>query len=475
MNRFIVFIFVLSVALLSAAPLLAQKTVGDNSTTSIPALTKQWPGVSPLNCFDYYTFGSVTADLQPMVAQSVPGATLSFAGEVVNANAYPLLNGTLYVRIFHKDDTVYAEGDGHPVVDQFVIKDGLTLRPNGSLPISYNWKVPLNAEGGEYYAAYFFVTEKRYNLLGLSFTDDVVGNQAPFTIVTDDETSVAKLSKITTTLNGLDHHFAAYPIHFSSTDTVKVETTITNPSNTEKSLPLQWDQYAWDGLRPENHRFSKTDIVTLAPGETKTVSYEVQPQRESLVFVTAITQDIEAKSILNIRYARDGIEETRINFPAVTSFPLPKEQAATLFACAHSTNQPVVPGNILTLTLKDRNGSVIHEYRYEGDIYGDMGGYGQEFTPASDVNYALLTAKLERYGVIVEEVTTVYDCTVIDPASCLPEPVGPSIFDWLKAHALVIGLTILGIIVVIAGMVLIKRYRNRLPKTTETAMTKPME
>jgi hypothetical protein len=165
--------------------------------------------------------------LQPAVAQSVPGATLTFSGQVVSTNPYPLLNGKLYVKIFRKDDAVYSQGDGNPVVDQFVITEGLTLRANGSTPVSYDWKVPLNAEGGEYYAAYFFVTEKRYNLMGLSFTDDVIGNQAPFTIVTDGTESVAKLSKISTTLNGIDHHFAAFPIHFQSDDTIKVETTIT--------------------------------------------------------------------------------------------------------------------------------------------------------------------------------------------------------------------------------------------------------
>ncbi len=442
----------------------------------VPTLTGE-SVASPLNCFDYYTFGSVSADLQSSVAQSVPGATLTFSGQVVSTNPYPLLNGTLYVKIFRKDEAVYSQGDGNPVIDQFVVTEGLTLPPNGGTPVSYDWKVPLNAEGGEYYAAYFFVTEKRYNLMGLSFTDDVIGNQAPFTIVTDTPVSVAKLSKINTTLNGIDHHFAAFPIHFSSDDTVKVETTITNPSDTAKSLPLQWEQYAWDGMHPKNHRFSQTDIVTLAAGETKTVSYEVRPQRESVVYIIATTQDNEAKSILNIRFARDGIEETRINFPAVTQFPLTQGKEATLFACAHSTNEPVVPGNILTLTLRDRNDQIIHQYRYEGDIRGEMGGFGDTFIPAMNVNYALLTATLERHGVIVEQVTTEYDCKAIDPSSCLPEPAGPSFFDTLKTHVKAIAFGVLGVIVVIlVGTVAVKRRRAPKEKEVEeVVMTTPLK
>lgn len=479
MNRFLAFVFIVLFIFSGATLSLAQET-DFASTTTEPLLPAQFTATettpSPLNCFDYYTFGSVSADLQSTVGESLPGATLTFTGEVLNNNAYPLLQGTLYVKIFRKDADVYSQGDGNPVVDQFVVKDGLMIPANGSLPLSYEWKVPLNAKGGEYYAAYFFATEHRYNLLGLSFTDDVVGNQAPFTIVNDDDVKLAELSKITTTLNGIDHHFAAFPLHFSSTDTVKVETTITNPSNTEKSLPLQWDQYAWDSLNPKNHRFSQTDIITLAPGETKTVTYEVKLQRESIVYITAITQDIEAKSILNIRYARDGIEETRINFPAVSAFPLPKDAEVTLFACAHSTNQPVVPGNKLTLSLKDRDGKTIHEYRYEGDITGDMGGYGETFKPASNINYALLTATLERNGVIVEQVTTEYDCRAIDSASCLPEPVGPSFMDLLKAQStkIILALALLG--VAIASTFLFMKHRcNPKNKKDEPLMTTPEE
>ena len=438
----------------------AQENETETPPASFPILVSSG-ATGPLSCFDYYKFGSVHADLQPTVGQSVPSATMTFTGKMVNKNPYPLLDGTLYVKIFARNETVFASGDGNPVVDQFVIAENITLPANGQKDMTYTWKIPMNAEGGEYYAAYFFTTSDRYNLMGLSFTDDVVGNQAPFTIKNEKDPKLAKLSKINTKLNGQDHRFAAFPLHFAAGDTVTIETTITNPSDQDKTLPLQFNQYAWDSMNKDNLRFTKTEVVTIKAGETKTVSYEVKPQRESVVYVTAVTQDLEAKSLLNIRYVRDGIEETRINFPGLTTFPLKKDEAQTLFACAHSTNQPVVPGNTLTLSLKDGDGKTIHEYRYEGDINGAMGGYGEVFTPTGNINYATLTATLERNGVVVEQVTQTYDCEAIDPTSCLPDAMGTSFLDWIKNHLLTVILSgVIGLLVIAILAFLWKRTRK---------------
>jgi hypothetical protein len=456
MYRLITALFTVALFFSSTTYTFAQEEVADFPLT-MPSADGGDPS-GPLNCFDYYTFGSVQADLQPGYTQTVPGSVLSFRGEVTNANPYPLLDGTLYVKIFRRSDTTFTAGDGNEVVDQFVIEDGITLPGNGKTSIDYDWQVPVNAEGGEYYAAYFFTTAKRYNLMGLSFTDDVVGNQAPFTITSDH--TVAKLSKVDTRLNDQDHHFAAFPLHFEPGTEVVVTTTIENPSDTAKTLPLQWNQYAWDAMLEDNLRYTHTEVVTLAPNETKTVSYTVQPQRESIVYLTAITEDNQAKSILDIRYVRDNIEETRINFPGLSAFPLEKDKETMLFACAHSTNLPLVAGNTLTLTLTDREGNHIHQYQHIGDISGAMAGFGEAFTPERNINYATLTATLERNGVTVEAVTQVYDCTVIDPTSCLPETTDTSFFDTLKAHFLTIILTVVGLLLLAAIIVFYLKQRG---------------
>lgn len=409
------------------------------------------PETGNIACFDYYQFGSVQADLQTDLEQTVPGATIAFSGKITNANDYPLVDGKLSVKIFKKDESTFAEGDGNPIVDQFVIQEDINLPAKGEKDTSFEWVVPNNARAGEYYAAYFFTTSNKYNLMGLSFTDDVVGNQAQFTITSESDPQSVTLSKAATTLNGQNHHFAAVPLHFKSDEVVTIQTTLVNPSAQEKSVPLQWNQYAWDSQDEANRRNTKTELVVLAPNETKTVSYEVKPQQEAVVYVTIITQDGESKSFLNVRYVRDGILETRINFPSLTKFPIKEGEPNRLFACAHSTNEPVVPGNLLILTLKDQNNAVIYQYRYEGDISGAMSGFGEEFLPKQSYDNVTLEAQLFRDGSEVENVKVHYDCNKIDPNSCLnkEEASTLSLFSGKTIVLVIGGLTLLALLVIL--------------------------
>jgi hypothetical protein len=109
----------------------------------------------------------------------------------------------------------------------------------------------------------------------------------------------------------------------------------------------------------------------------------------------------------------------RITFvPSITKFPIKTGEEQMLFACAHSTNLPIVKDNKLLLTLKDRNDNIITQYGYEGDISGAMAGYGQKFTSNKDYDYVKLEASLFRGGSEMEKVEVVYDCQKIDPSSC---------------------------------------------------------
>lgn len=378
---------------------------------------------SPLECFDYYVFGSVSADVARPTGAVSQGTVVPFEGELHNANTYPLVDGTLYVKIFKQDDAVFAQGDGNIIVDQFVVERDVIIPASGSVPVSYEWTVPANAEAGEYYVAHFFATNDRYNLMGLSFTDDVVGDTVPFTVISEEGVeSVVHLSKPDTTINGQDHHFAAFPLRFDATESVTISSVVVNPTSVEKTVPVQWTQYAWDGLQEENVRNSRVELVTLAPNESREISYDVTPQRESVVYVTASTQDGASKSVLNVRYVKEGITETRINFPGVTAFPLTADRTETLFACAHAVNELTAENNVLTLTLTDqRTGDTIHQYRYSGAISGMMGGYGETFTPERNYNHVTLTATLERDGAVAEEVSITYNCEDIPETDCLPE------------------------------------------------------
>ncbi len=416
-------------------PLISQGVAQTTETANTPGA---------INCFDYYHFGSVQVDVSPTLAATVPGATMGFMGWIKNTNDYPIVAGEVYAKIFFKktQDDVLTHQNGYALIDQFAVKDNLSLAAKGEQELSFTWDVPYAAETGDYQIAFYFASAKRYNLLGLSFTDDVNGNTADFSILGSTDVAVS-FDKNAVKLNGNPYAFAAFPPHFTEDEKVKAEVKLTNPKNETILVPVSWKLYAWDGLREEALRDLSEEVVTLKPKETKILSHLVPAINASVSYLVVEAKDQDMKSLLDIRFVRDGIEETRINFPSITTYPLKEGEEATVFSCAHSTNQPIVKGNILKLTLRDESDQIIHAYRYQGDITGDMMGVQDVFTPGKTYTTFSLTASLERDGQILEAVTQKYRCQDIDKALC-PKTVAGSIQDIVigKRTSLLIALTL---------------------------------
>lgn len=422
--------FLLSVSAVHADEDVSQ-SVSDASLPPMPA-GEVAPSIFPdpaggagneVSCFDYYRFGSVQVKAESEIEEATPGTQMVFSGTVVNENAYPIVDGSIYVKIFRQDDTADKVNDntrqnGHALVDQFMLPDQYVLAANAEKPVQFTWNVPMNAQEGSYMVAYYFQSAKRYNLSGLSFTDDVIGTNTHFTVVNEFKTKPVSFDKNFVMLNGQQHGFARFPMHFKKDEAVTVTAKITNPTSEVVSVPVTWTMYSWDGLREENMRDVQADSVSLQPNETKTISYVAKQTNASVIYVVAEANDGDSKSILDIRFVRDGIEETRINFPGVVKYPLERNTENTIFSCVHATNTPLVKNSSLTLSLKDSHNNLIHEYTYTGDVSGAMMGVKDTFKPKDDIGSFTLTAILKKDDQVVDVATQVYDCASIDPDQC---------------------------------------------------------
>ena len=451
MSRFISALFALSLLVSSNSIVFAQ----DSDSPEL----ERTPIDTPLNCSDWYTFGSVTADIKASKAEALPGDTLTFEGTVANTNSYPLADGVLYVKIFKRNDDSFLTGFGNNVVDQFMIEDNVLVTANGSTNTSFTWRVPQGAEGGEYYAAYFFSTSDRYHLMGLPYSDEVVGSRTEFAVTSNNNETVAFV-KSQTTLDGASYSFSAEAPSVMATEPVIITTAITNPTGQPKTLPLQWTQYAWDASSKDNLRNTKTEVITLAPNETKTFSYTVKQQRESAVYVIATTQDGESKSIVNMYYTQEGVQDARITMPGVSMFPLKAGEEATLFACASAAKGATINGATFTLSLKDSVGNEVRSYTYNGDITDSVGGYGEVFTPTQAHNFLVLTATLAKDGAVLETVSVTYDCNSIDPASCQNNAVKQGLFDILQNNLTTIVVVTVLLLATIGFMIWKKRNKH---------------
>ncbi len=423
--------------------------------------------LSDTSCFDHYHFGSVKVDLSAALKQTVSGAPMSFFGVIKNENSYPIVNGSVYVKIFrtsNEDDALIAK-DGYTLVDQFSLPEIFNIAANGEKPAAFDWHVPANAEGGEYYAAFFFQSAKRYNLLGLSFTDDVIGNVAPFLVTNQSAEKLVTLDKHSVTLNGKSHAFARFPMHFAQKETVIAKIPIKNPKKESSVVSLEWKLYSWDALREETLGDIRTEVIELKSGEVRNVEYTVPPTGSSVAYLVLKMNDGTSNSFLNIRFIRDGISETRINFPSVETYPLEAGRKVSIFSCVHSTNFPVISDNVLTLTLKDTEGNIIHSYTYEGDVTGDMMGVTDTFTPEKTYATFDLIATLTRSGQVMEEVTQHYNCQQIDPSLCPKSGVSGVVEDVFDSVLNTVGIVVVGAIALV-GIVMIflsiRKKRNRM-------------
>jgi hypothetical protein len=217
--------------------------VPDAVPEAIGAPIAQAPA-NTVNCFDYYHFGSVQVDVTPSVASAVSGVPITFTGTIKNANPYPIVDGSVYVKIFRERGDGSKDSNGPDVVDQFYAADNLTIPANGQLPAGITWNIPAYAESGQYKIATFFTVSHKFNLLGLPFTDDVVGNTADFK-VSGELKDTAGFKKDAVTVNGEAYHFAAFPPRTGASKPVTVEATITNPTGESVTVPVTWSLYHW--------------------------------------------------------------------------------------------------------------------------------------------------------------------------------------------------------------------------------------
>ena len=403
---------------LMAQPLVA--LAQDVPPTALGQPTAAAPA-NTVNCFDYYHFGSVQVDVTPSVASAVSGVPITFTGTLKNANPYPVVDGAVYVKIFRQRGNGEQDANGPDVVDQFYAAEGLTVPANGELPISIDWQIPSYAVSGEYKIATFFTVSRKFNLLGLPFTDDVVGNTASFKVAGELKNGVS-FKKDAVTVDGDKYYFAAFPPRTSATDPVTVEATLTNPTSESATVPVTWSLYHWSQNDNANFITTKTEQVTIAPGKTATVSYIVDDADHPVYLLQGVAKWHDSSSIIDVRFVRDGKDQTRINFSSVMSYPLTAGAPATLFSCLHNAGtSDSVPGGRLELSLLDEKARVIHTYTYAGAVTGAMMGVAENFTPQKTYGTFTLNAKLYQGEALVDQSSVTYDCQKLDPTACPAE------------------------------------------------------
>lgn len=416
------------------AALVATSTSAPAQNTAQPAT----PQNGLANCFDYYKFGSVQAKLDANVLDAIAGSSVTFSGVLENSNPYPVVDGTLYVKIFRYPKGEFDMRNGPDVVDQFAAIDGISIPGNGSIPATFTWKIPAYAVSGEYAAAMFYTTGHKFNLLGLTFTDDVTGNTARFK-VTGEQQGLIAFVKDKVAVDGSAYHFAEFPPRASTTGDITVTADVKNITNTTQAVPVHWRLYSWDAQLPGNLIAESDQIAKVIANDTTTVSYTITDASVPVYLLVGTLDWNDTKSVIGVRVVRPGINKLRINFPSAALYPLEQGKENTLFSCFHNSSDGVVQNAKLDLRLVDAKGNEIHSFSYQGAAGGNMMAVAKKFTPEKSYRTFSLEAKLYQDGALVDETTVHYDCEAIDPKSCPRTNYIYTILEILAGLALAVG------------------------------------
>jgi hypothetical protein len=132
-----------------------------------------------VSCFDYYTFGSVQAVMQGDAISYEAGSTSDFIVSITNNNTYPIIDGSVYIKLFRINPAA-SPSQGSDVVDQRFVIEGINIAGNSTTAKSISYTFPDDLPSGEYHLVTYFSSAHRFNLLGLPFTDDVFGNELSY-------------------------------------------------------------------------------------------------------------------------------------------------------------------------------------------------------------------------------------------------------------------------------------------------------
>jgi len=385
----------------------------EGDTTSAEVLTG-----GNASCFDHYVFGSVEVDITTFSQKAFPGGTMVASGTIRNHNDYPIVDGSVAVKVFRKQTSEARSVNGYNLVDFYVVKDNLNIPAKGTMPISISWDVPGNAVTGEYQLATFFVTAHKFNLLGLTFTDDILGDRVDFSVAGGTSGTIF-FDKDRVLVDRYPYNFAAFTPKVSKDKPIPISVRVGNTTGEDRVVPVTWKLYKWDSMDQNNLIESKQTGVNLKDKEVKEISFEITDTKHPVYLVVVETKYRDAKSLLFIRFTREGVEEARHNFPSILKYPIKAGVENGLFSCAHSMGvQDVINGYSLKLNLLDLDGTTIHSYTYTGPMTGSMMGFKDSFIPKEDQYSFILQAILSKGDTVVDTTTLTYRCDDFAPEKC---------------------------------------------------------
>lgn len=383
------------------------------------------------SCFDYYVFGSIDINLTSDFNSYEGGDSVKITGPIVNNNSYPIVGLDVRARLVKDIPNADINRSEILVLDEFVVADNITLDAGASYEVSYPFLLPLNAPSGDYQIYFYAIEQDRFNMSGLSFTNDIVASRIEFNVLGNTADHVY-LDQTQIVVGEQPHNVMAFITKHLSGKAIPVTIPLYNSGDSEKQMNVTYDLYSWDDASATNKIDSKIEQVTVPAKSEVQLKYSISKPDTSVYYLSISaepsnqeqdTSVFKEKTISNIRLSVDGLSKTRLNFVGINQYPLQKDSEATLVTCFHNTNNIESTNNSKVLTVMyDMKGKELARTEFEGKTNPNIVGLIQKFKPKRNISeFVIKSTVYDEKGEIIDEVEKVYSCQDINPQACSSE------------------------------------------------------
>lgn len=415
------------------------------------------PGI----CTDYYTFGSIDINLSSDVRNYEAGDPVLIRGKIKNNNPYPMIGLDIKARLVK--DIPEAEYFRSEIItlDDFNIIENVTIPAHGEYEVSYSLTLPFNAPSGDYKMFFYAVEQDRFNMSGLSFTNDIVGSYLSF-VVNGNNPDHVYLDQTKILVGDQEHNVMAFMTQHAKDTQIPITIPLYNPHNTATPMRITYDLYSWDSANPNNKIETRNEQVIVPPNSEVILKYVIEKTDNPVYYlsITAVpdSSDVDEsvyseKTISNIRLIVQDIAKPRLNFITTNTYPIKKGEESILATCFHNTStyQGGDSSKIITI-LKDSRGREITRTVYEGVLSSDIRAIVSKFKTRKDMfDYTIESTLYSSKGDIIDKVEKKYLCSDIDPSLC---PQNNGVFSTI------ISIGVLLIIIALLVFLKIKRKLN---------------
>lgn len=404
-----------------------------------------------VSCFDYYSFGSLDINLTQNYNVYNAGDPIVIRGTITNNNPYPLVGLDIKARLV-KDipESDYFRSE-IIVLEDFDIAQNINIGGGKKYDIAYSHILPLNAPTGEYQMYFYAVEQDRYNISGLSFTNDIVGSQISFDVKGNERDNIY-LDQTQIMVGEQPYNVMGAMNQYSTDTSIPVSIPIYNPSTESKDMTITYNLYSWDSANSKNLIDTKTEQVTVESQSEKLLTYTLDKGTLPVYYLSIEskpTNQTKDESVFkeitksNIRFMVQETSLPRLNFSTINRYPLKKGEEASIVTCFNNTGEGEAPYAKIETKLKDSKGRVLAQSIYEGIISPDITAIRKTFNPKYDSNeFTLSTIMYDQNNKIIDQVDKVYSCSDIDPDLCHQKPNASALIISL-ATVILIGLGLL--------------------------------